>query len=240
MDIFYSIFQLQQNNNFYTRPPNLVTKDFFSPVQRKESTSSNKSFRRPIKLPLRKHHSFHFQPPQAVAGIIKLKRQPKHGQEDHLPSAASSSNIHAKHKTVGEDDKLVFKPYDENSAFQPIQPIRSTLNQSLPNTSVLDSECNTINRSSNNNSNDAKSISSSSSGSDKTRYMPKTSALTIKKPLQESVSDNDTVITAKRLVYADLLDTSREISDTDNRKVNCIPKPSRTQYATIQFPEVNI
>lgn len=74
--------------------------------------------------------------------------------------------------------------------------------------------------------------------------MPKTSALSVDSPQQQplAVSDTDTALAAKRLVYADLLDagTGKGDSETTTRKVNCIPKPVRTQYATIKFPEVNI
>lgn len=240
----------------------MITKELFPAIQRKESTSSNKSFRRhPVKLPLRKHHSFHFQPSSQIGGgsgiggtsTLRMRHQyDKNQSDDRLSTASSSGNLNAKNQLSlgggGGGEEIInslYKPYDENSAFQPIQPISQAFNKSMPNTNLLDSECNnTMSQSSNNNSNDAKSYSSSSSGSDKIHNinnMPKTNALSVDRRTQEPFGGNSATLTAKRLVYADLLDTSKGTSsDTDARKVNCIPKPSRTQYATIQFPEVNI
>lgn len=55
---------------------------------------------RPMRLPLRKHHSFHFQPSQTVAGQQMIKSKPK---------------------LIGP---LIYKPYlSENSAFKPISPV---------------------------------------------------------------------------------------------------------------------
>lgn len=58
------------------------------------------SVRRLVKLPLRKHHSFHFQPSQTVAGALKQTK--------------------TRYKNNGP---LVFKPFNEKSAFIPITPV---------------------------------------------------------------------------------------------------------------------
>lgn len=60
---------------------------------------------RPMRLPLRKHHSFHFQPSQTVAGQQLIKSKPK---------------------VVGP---LIYKPYlNESSAFKPISPVYNSSN----------------------------------------------------------------------------------------------------------------
>lgn len=87
--------------------------------------SSSSSYRRPVKLPLRKHHSFHFQSSQTVAGSGALKH------EQFQPSKQTSS-ASAKHQqqTLTKDrykkqGPLVFKPFSEKSAFKPIAPSKS-------------------------------------------------------------------------------------------------------------------
>lgn len=56
---------------------------------------------RPMRLPLRKHHSFHFQPSQTVAGQQRIRSNPK-----------------------GPIGPLIYKPYlNESSAFKPISPV---------------------------------------------------------------------------------------------------------------------
>lgn len=63
------------------------------------------SARRPVKLPLRKHHSFHFQPSQTVAGAL--------------------NNTKNRYKNNGP---LIFKPFNEKSAFKPITPVPKSPN----------------------------------------------------------------------------------------------------------------
>lgn len=59
---------------------------------------------RPAKFPLRKHHSFHFQLSQTVAGV-KLKKKTNNHNQNSGP--------------------LIFKPFfNENSAFKPISPVK--------------------------------------------------------------------------------------------------------------------
>lgn len=79
-------------------------------------TSTN---RRPIKLPLRKHHSFHFQPSQTVAGVLKHD----HIQQNHH----SNQSTKDRYKNQGP---LVFKPFNEKSAFKPIVPSPKESNDS--------------------------------------------------------------------------------------------------------------
>lgn len=233
--------------------------------------------RRPIKLPLRKHHSFHFQPSQTVAGLVKQKRQQQNSKhhrynskEEANISPASSAinfNISKNDKFEGiNEGPLIFKPYDENSAFKPIQPISQHLNKSMPNNSVLDSGCisytsDSYNISCNNHhrytdksnsissADDAKSSSTGSNSSNDRGKLPRICGTSLKRHLidanfavETDTKTDDPSLKSKRLVYADLLDTSKnnENPPSVNNKVNCIPKPSRTQYATIQFPEVNI
>lgn len=75
-------------------------------ISNEPNTQSSSSLsRRPVKLPLRKHHSFHFQPSQTVAGA---KHNKKH------------------YKNNGP---LVFKPFNENSAFKPITPVPKSPNK---------------------------------------------------------------------------------------------------------------
>lgn len=292
---------LQNNNHFYTRPSCLIPKELFpaTAVHRKESTSSSKSavtmqqHQRSVRLPLRKHHSFHFQPSQTVAGVIKSHKRRHHPRTDAEVSSTTSpptsilgarralgasttslshlTGLKARLAANGDAGPLIFKPYDENSAFKPIQPITTTArssgghhtnnsysssgynnnktnnnhsflnNKSMPistnvmsSSSLLDSsqESTSINT---NTSSDAKSTTSSSSSSDRQRKMPKMAlGVTQRVSSQRAAAGID-----KRLVYADLLDTSKS-DGIDPHKVNCVPKPSRTQYATISFPEVNI
>lgn len=263
--------QLPQNNNFYTRPSNFLPKELFptsSAVQRKEST---KSLRRPIKLPLRKHHSFHFQPSQTVAGLVKQKRQQQNSkhqrynskEEANISPASSAINFNISNNDKIEgisEGPLIFKPYDENSAFKPIQPISQHLNKSMPNNSVLDSGCISYTSDSYNiggrytdksnsisSADDTKSSSTGSNSSNDRGKLPRICGTSLKRHLidpnflETDTKNDDPSLKSKRLVYADLLDTSRTTETTSvNNKVNCIPKPSRTQYATIQFPEVNI
>lgn len=81
--------------------------------------SSSSSYRRPVKLPLRKHHSFHFQSSQTVAGSGALKH------EQFQPSKQSSSTTNQQRSTkerYRNQGPLVFKPFSEKSAFKPIVP----------------------------------------------------------------------------------------------------------------------
>lgn len=112
---------MQQTNPFVTstrRQQILVPKELFpinqsnhqNNISNEPNTQSSSSLsRRPVKLPLRKHHSFHFQPSQTVAGA---KHNKKH------------------YKNNGP---LVFKPFNENSAFKPITPVPKSPNKLLSN-----------------------------------------------------------------------------------------------------------
>lgn len=88
-------------------------------------SSISTSYRRPVKLPLRKHHSFHFQPSQTVAGVLKHEQfQPKQHQQQHQQQQQQHHQNHQqstkeRYKNQGP---LVFKPFSEKSAFKPIVP----------------------------------------------------------------------------------------------------------------------
>lgn len=84
-------------------------------------TSISSAYRRPVKLPLRKHHSFHFQPSQTVAGVIKHEQfQQKHPIHQQISTKE-------RYKSQGP---LVFKPFSEKSAFKPIVPSPKDSNDS--------------------------------------------------------------------------------------------------------------
>lgn len=75
-------------------------------ISNEPNTQSSSSLsRRPVKLPLKKHHSFHFQPSQTVAGAKQNKKHYKN------------------------NGPLVFKPFNENSAFKPITPVPKSPNK---------------------------------------------------------------------------------------------------------------
>lgn len=153
---------------------------------------------------------------------------------------------------------LIFKPFDENSAFKPIQPISQHLNKSMPNNSVLDSDSISYTSDSynlsgsnhrymgKNSGSDVKSSSSGSNSSNDRGKLPRICGTSLKRHLIDAnfldtdAKTDEPSNSSKRLVYADLLETSKTTDTPVNNKVNCIPKPVRTQYATIQFPEVNI
>lgn len=95
----------------------LVPKELF-PQKNGDTSISSSSYRRPVKLPLRKHHSFHFQPSQTVAGVLKHEQfQQKHQQV----------STKERYKNQGP---LVFKPFSEKSAFKPIVPSPKGSNES--------------------------------------------------------------------------------------------------------------
>lgn len=87
------------------------------------------SFRRPVKLPLRKHHSFSFQPSQTVAGAV-IK-----------PDSYGQVPPKERYKNQGP---LIFKPFSEKSAFKPITPAPKSPNKKLAsddNDQPLDDQC---------------------------------------------------------------------------------------------------
>lgn len=78
------------------------------------------SARRPVKLPLRKHHTFHFQSSQTVAGA-----------RNYVQNQLASST-HKKH--YRNQGPLVFKPFTEENAFKPITPVPMSPSQPLTKT----------------------------------------------------------------------------------------------------------
>ncbi|XP_037908053.1 uncharacterized protein LOC119649806 isoform X3 [Hermetia illucens] len=103
----------------YNSDNNLTDPNHYNdPLQQHSYHKSNGYIIRPMKLPLRKHHSFHFQPSQTVAGSSSQKSG-KHS------TGSSVCNYRTNYKLNG--GPLVFKPLlNENSAFKPITPASST------------------------------------------------------------------------------------------------------------------
>lgn len=79
------------------------------------------SIRRPVKLPLRKHHTFHFQSSQTIAGAAN-----RNDQQQMAPS-----NRATRRKQYRNEGPLLFKPFNENSAFKPITPMPMSPSQPL-------------------------------------------------------------------------------------------------------------
>lgn len=96
----------------------LVPKELFprgkNGAENKLTLSS--SFRRPVKLPLRKHHSFHFQSSQTVAGALK-----------HEQFQQKEQNVTTKERYKNHGP-LVYMPFSEKSAFKPIVPTKNSPN----------------------------------------------------------------------------------------------------------------
>lgn len=83
---------------------------------------NNSSNSRPVKLPLRKHHSFHFQPSQTVSGTKQQLQLQQQHQHQSSTSSASTHHHHSK-KSYKNNGPLVFKPFSEETAFKPITPV---------------------------------------------------------------------------------------------------------------------
>lgn len=104
----------------------LIPKELF-PLTRAtvnpDATSS--SFRRPVKLPLRKHHSFHFSTSQTVSGALKHEQF----QQKHATATATNRQIPTTHERYKAQGPLIFKPFSEKSAFKPITPSPKPINE---------------------------------------------------------------------------------------------------------------
>lgn len=86
------------------------------------SSSSSSSYRRPVKLPLRKHHSFHFQSSQTVAGSGALKHEQFQPSKQSSSSSSTTNQQQSTKERYRNQGPLVFKPFSEKSAFKPIVP----------------------------------------------------------------------------------------------------------------------
>lgn len=97
--------------------------DVAPPIQ---STNYEGFIERPVKLPLRKYHSFHFQPTQTVSGqpVSKLQQLQQQLLQQTNDLQDSSSEISSISQPYAKQGPLVFRPYklDENVSFKPIQP----------------------------------------------------------------------------------------------------------------------
>uniref|UniRef100_A0A1A9WU56 Uncharacterized protein n=1 Tax=Glossina brevipalpis TaxID=37001 RepID=A0A1A9WU56_9MUSC len=106
-------------------PATTNTKTTYTTTTTTTATTTTREFEaRPVKLPLRKYHSFHFQTSQTVAGqqqckLKKLKMQ----QQEQLQFQAHAVKHPEKH-SYGKEGPLVFLPLclNENSTFKPIVP----------------------------------------------------------------------------------------------------------------------
>lgn len=118
----------------------LVPKELFPRKNNGHDLSiSSTSYRRPVKLPLRKHHSFHFQPSQTVAGTLKheqiQQQQLKHYHQHKQQQQQQQISTKERYKNQGP---LVFKPFSEKSAFKPIIPSPKGSNDSEDNGDMND------------------------------------------------------------------------------------------------------
>ncbi|KAM7357581.1 neuromusculin isoform 3-T4 [Cochliomyia hominivorax] len=96
-------------------------------LQDNKTTTNTLGFmERPVKLPLRKYHSFHFQPTQTVTGqqICKLQQLKQQHLQQSTELQESSAVLSSPGKTYAQLGPLVFRPYnlDEDKTFKPIQP----------------------------------------------------------------------------------------------------------------------
>lgn len=106
--------------------------------------------RRLVKLPLRKHHSFHFQPSQTVAGAVRHSK--KHHKTNNSNGSTSGGGV------AGSSSAVKIVSYNEKRAFKPITPMpkspckSSDENESSTSSTVkevpLPSKCSTAPRTS--------------------------------------------------------------------------------------------
>lgn len=182
------------------------------------------TIRRPVKLPLRKHHSFHFQPSQTVAGAMK---QTKNRYKNNGP--------------------LVFKPFNEKSAFKPITPVPKSSTQTGELGTVLSSDTATMNsdhKSGGNGNDHVHSISTTVApricGTSLKRHISNVETYNRSRSIDEtnSMSDDEDSVTppssssasngrGKRLHYADLAPLCASITSASNTNSNSINSSSR-------------
>lgn len=102
--LLYSFVDKKHRQQFLTPkelfPTNIYTKNTEPTTSNGQSAYVTASLRRRVKLPLRKHHSFHFQPSQMVTGTLK--------QTNNRPK---------------NSNPLIFNALNEKSAFKPITPM---------------------------------------------------------------------------------------------------------------------
>lgn len=188
------------------------------------------SMRRLVKLPLRKHHSFHFQPSQTVAGSLK---QTKNRYKNNGP--------------------LVFKPLNEKSAFKPITPVPKSSTQGGEIGTTLSSDTAMMNgdhqsKGNMSNGNDhMHSITSSTAapricGTSLKRHISNVETYNRSRSIDEtnSMSDDEdsasvtpassssaSIVRGKRLHYADLAPLCASIRSASNTNLNSINSSSR-------------
>lgn len=206
------------------------------------------SARRPVKLPLRKHHSFHFQPSQTVAGALTKTKN--------------------RYKNNGP---LIFKPFNEKSAFKPITPVPKSPNKTNgTSTAASGGHANTAPRIcgtslkrhiSNVETYNANRIDESNSMTDDEDSTPSTSSASTARQrlhyadlasLSASGSGQGAVSSSTHTIGSSLSGSNNNGSGSgsgnssnsscDNRKLDngVLPIKRTTQYATLKFNEVNI
>ncbi len=236
--------QQTQTNPFVTstrRQQILVPKELFpinqsnhqNNISNEPNTQSSSSLSRlPVKLPLRKHHSFHFQPSQTVAGA---KHNKKH------------------YKNNGP---LVFKPFNENSAFKPITPVPKSPNKlSSSNCLTAPRICGTslkrhmsnvetfqANRNDEQNflTDDEDSPSSSSASTTRGKRLHYADLAPLPNKSCSSGSASGSTASSGGVVCDNVNSADDELKLKNYNKQNgSVPKRT-TQYATLKFNEVTI
>lgn len=89
--------------------------------------STSSAARRPVKLPLRKHHSFHFQSSQTVAGTKQLNQQQQQHHNQQQQHQNNNTKKYQHKKSYKNNGPLVFKPFNGENAFKPIKPVPRSL-----------------------------------------------------------------------------------------------------------------
>lgn len=228
----------------------LVPKELFPRKNHNTADQTNKltlssSFRRPVKLPLRKHHSFHFQSSQTVAGALKHEQ---FQQKEQTTAATAATGTKDRYKNQGP---LVFMPFSEKSAFKPIVPTQSP-------DDVDDGDSGDLN-----DRNDFDTMPRIC-GSSLKRHISNVETFT---PNHWRNNDEDnsqkSIIGRRKIHYADLAPLSSGTNDRNNNnnaneiaasksrtKINDLQTKSSnikqtngataTQYATLRFDEVSI
>lgn len=223
----------------------LLPKELFPGDKDIKLVASN-SFRRPVKLPLRKHHSFHFQPSQTVAGST-LK-----------PDAYRQLSTKERYRNQGP---LVFKPFSEKSAFVPITPASKSATSTRtkkPNSDDGDHKsddqsdsfempriCGTSLK------RHISNVETYTANSRKLHYadleplnvcdvMPKTPGATASSLNKSSSNAND----KNNNSFASRRDNEAENAAAQSKQQQQLRQPKKsnayTQYATLKFDEVNI
>lgn len=231
----------------------LIPKELF-PLTRATANPDaiSSSFRRPVKLPLRKHHSFHFSTSQTVSGAIKHEQF----QQKHATETATNRQIPVAHEQYKSQGPLVFKPLGERSEFKPITPSPIPIDQTSMVNGASDCDESTIPR---------------ICGTSLKRHISNVETFSSPQWQNDDKDNNQPVIAdniRRKIHYADLvplqtvatsgtwknernlngISIDGNISEKRNRRSSLLPLKTQsesnvkkpTQYATLRFDEVNI